>query len=82
MSWNANISPKDIAGNAISEGYYRVAQAGRVQVGRVFEAEDTTLLVSFGSDRPQRVDEMSQFCVWTLAEESEIREAYGASRGA
>ena len=82
MSWNANISPKDIAGNAIAEGWYRVAQGGQVRVGRVIESEDTTLLVSFGTDRPQRVDELSQFCIWTLAEESEIREANGASRGA
>lgn len=82
MSWNGNISPKDINGNSIAVGWYRVAQGGQVRVGQVIEADDTTLLICFPGDRPQRVDELSQFCVWTVAEESEIREASGASRSA
>ena len=84
MSFNANTSPKDVNGCPITAGVYRVERDGQgVQIGWVTEADDTTLWVVFaGNPRPQRVDELSQFCKWTQAEQSEIDEANGVSRGA
>jgi len=76
MSWNANQRPKDVNGNPIAPGVYRIQQDGQVRLGWCFEAdEDFTLYVQFGCEYPQRVDELSQFCVWTMAEQSEIDEA-------
>lgn len=75
MSWNSNTQPKDISGNPIAPGVYRIAQDGTVRLAWCFESEDCTLYAQFGREHPQRVDELSQFCVWTLAEQSEIDEA-------
>ena len=75
MSFNANVHPKDINGNSIEPGFYRVANQGTARVGQVFEAVDSgSLYILFdGEDRPQRLDELSQFCVWAPAEQSELK---------
>lgn len=65
--FNANVQPKDCDGNAITPGRWRVERRGKSYCGTVFESPDdfTTLLVRFdGEERVQRVDELSQFCVW------------------
>lgn len=73
MTFNANTRPRDTSGFLIEPGDYRVARGGHVRVGTVFESEDMDLLVRFqGEDRVQRVDELSQWCCWAKAEQSEL----------
>ena len=73
MTFNANQHPTDCQGCPIEPGEYRVARGGLVRVGTVFESDQCDLLVRFeGEERTQRVDELSQFCSWAKAEESEV----------
>lgn len=76
MSFSANTAPRDVNGNPIEPGFYRVSYKGQVRIGQVVEAEETSdLIMQFrGEDRPQRVDELSQFCTWAACEQSEIND--------
>ena len=87
MSFSANINPKDTNGNPIVPGWYRVGRPSvDAAIGSVFEAEDGELWILFvGQPRPQRIDELSLFCQFSVAEQSEIDAATngdGESRSA
>lgn len=55
----------DANGNPVQPGLYEVRRGGETRIGKVFEDDETTLHVHFeGAERPQRVDEISEFCTW------------------
>lgn len=73
MTFNANYRPVDVSGMPITVGKYRVQRGGQVRLADVFEDPETlSLLAKFeDQERVQRVDELSQHCCWSRAEDSE-----------
>lgn len=61
-----NVAPKDCSGNRLTPGDYECRRGGDSRLATVFEDESSgELLVRFeGSDRTQRVSELSQYCSW------------------
>lgn len=68
--FNANVSPKDTAGELVREGRYEVHRQGETaKLVTVFADDELTLWVRFdGAERPQRLDELSLFCEWIRLE--------------
>ena len=67
-SWHSNTDPRDQNGEVLEAGIsYFVSLRGQVKLCHLFEA-DGYLWAKFetpdGNERPQRVDELSQFCEW------------------
>jgi hypothetical protein len=70
--FNPNVAPKDDRGELICEGTYQVKKPGYqyILVATVYADDALTLWVKFeGHERPQRVDELSQFCEWVRVKE-------------
>ncbi len=65
-SFNPNVGAVDATGQAITAGRYEVHRGGDIRVGNVVDDPETgDLWITFdGVERPQRVDELSQFCTW------------------
>ena len=75
--FNPNVNPVDTDGRPVSVGLYRVADRRTERSAEVFEDVEATLWVLFdGAERPQRLDELSQFLEWMRID------ANGASRSA
>ena len=66
--FNANVKPKDDRGELVCEGTYQVRKPDYqyILVATVYSDDELNLWVRFeGHERPQRLDELSQFCEWT-----------------